>query len=114
MFDILVWVTEVPRRAARHPRSLTEEQLTHSSISTAGEPLRVSAWVIWEDGVEELVVGHAVAGPLGPSRSGSASRPTSTKPGSGLAPSPGSEYADEQIAATRADTNGLPTFVPER
>ena len=54
-------MTEVPRRAVRHPRSLTPEQLTHSSVSTAGRPVRVSAWVVWEDGVEELVHAYAVA-----------------------------------------------------
>ena len=41
--------------------SLTQEQLTHSSASTASEPVRVSAWIVWEDGVEELVVAQAVA-----------------------------------------------------
>jgi hypothetical protein len=60
-FDILGWVTEVPRAAQRHPRSLTPEQLTHSSLTTAGEPTRVTAWIVWEDGIEELVVGHAIA-----------------------------------------------------
>ncbi|MEO7233821.1 MAG: hypothetical protein ABIW80_00455 [Lapillicoccus sp.] len=54
-------MSEVPRRATRHPRSLTQEQLTHSSVSAAGEPVRVSAWVVWEDGVEELVHAYAVA-----------------------------------------------------
>jgi hypothetical protein len=61
MFDTLVWVTDVPRRTIRQPRSLTAEQLTHSSTTTAVEPVRVTAWILWEDGVEELVVGHAVA-----------------------------------------------------
>ena len=54
-------VTDVPRRVARRPRSLTPEQLTHSSVTSVGEPVRVSAWIVWEDGVEELIVGHAVA-----------------------------------------------------
>ena len=54
-------VTDVPRRVARRPRSLTPEQLTHSSVTSVGEPVRVSAWIVWEDGVEELLVGHAVA-----------------------------------------------------
>jgi hypothetical protein len=61
LFDTLFRVSEVPRRSVRHPRSLTQEQLTHSSVSTAGEPVRVSAWVVWEDGVEELVRAYAVA-----------------------------------------------------
>jgi hypothetical protein len=55
-----VKVTEVPR-AERHPRSLTPEQLHQSSLTTAREPVRVNAWIIWEDGVEELVVGHVIA-----------------------------------------------------
>ena len=54
-------VTDVPRRVARRPRSLTPEQLTHSSVTWVGEPVRVSAWIVWEDGVEELLVGYAVA-----------------------------------------------------
>ena len=54
-------MTVVPRRADRQPRSLTPEQLTQSSMTAVGEPVRVSAWIVWEDGVEELVVGYAVA-----------------------------------------------------
>ena len=61
VFDTLRKVTEVPRRAARQPRSLTPEQVTHSSVNSASEPVRVTAWIIWEDGVEELIVGHAIA-----------------------------------------------------
>ena len=61
MFDTLRKVTEVPRRAARQPRSLTPEQVTHSSVNSASEPVRVTAWIVWEDGVEELIVGHAIA-----------------------------------------------------
>jgi hypothetical protein len=30
-------------------------------VSFAGDPVRVTAWIVSEDGVEELVVGHAVA-----------------------------------------------------
>ena len=61
MFDIIAKVTDVDRREPRHPRSLTSEQLTQSSMTAAPEPVRVTAWIVWEDGVEELVVGHAVA-----------------------------------------------------
>jgi len=61
VFDTLAEVTDVPRRAARRPRSLTPEQITDSSVTNAGDPLRVTAWVIWEDGVEERIVGHAIA-----------------------------------------------------
>lgn len=60
-------VTDVPRRAARRPRSLTPEQLTHSDVTSVDEPVRVSAWIVWEDGVEELLVGHA-SGVDAPSR----------------------------------------------
>ena len=61
LFDTLRAVTDVPRRAARRPRSLTPEQLAESSETSVGEPVRVTAWIVWEDGVEELLVGHAVA-----------------------------------------------------
>lgn len=54
-------MSELPRRLNRLPRSLTPEQLHQSSLTTAAAPVRVSAWVTWEDGAEELVVGHAVA-----------------------------------------------------
>lgn len=61
LFDGVGTVTDVPRRVARRPRSLSPEQLTHSSLSTATDPVRVNVWIMWEDGVEELVTGHAVA-----------------------------------------------------
>lgn len=61
VFDTLMQVTEVPRRTNREPRSLTTEQLTHSSVTAAKEPVPVTAWIVWEDGVEELIVGHAIA-----------------------------------------------------
>jgi hypothetical protein len=61
VFDTLGWVTQVPRRVNLSPRSLTAEQL--AAVPTVPEePVPVQAWVIWEDGVEELVRGHAVAG----------------------------------------------------
>jgi hypothetical protein len=30
-------------------------------VTSVGDPVRVSAWIVWEDGVEDLVVGQAVA-----------------------------------------------------
>jgi hypothetical protein len=54
-------VTERPRLALREPRSLQPEQLRSFTVSTPADPERVTAWVIWEDGVEELMQAHAVA-----------------------------------------------------
>jgi len=54
-------VTERPRIALRQPRSLQPEQLGQLTISTPAVPRPVSAWIVWEDGVEELVPAHAVA-----------------------------------------------------
>ena len=56
-----VIVTERPRLALRQPRSLQPEQLRNFTVSTPADPERVTAWVIWEDGVEELMQAHAVA-----------------------------------------------------
>ncbi len=52
---------DVPRLAQRQPRSVTPEQLTALDVTTAAEPARVHAWILWGDGAEELVAGHAVA-----------------------------------------------------
>jgi hypothetical protein len=54
-------VTEQPRHALRQPRSLQPEQLGPSAVSSPAVPQQVCAWVVWEDGVEELVVAYAVA-----------------------------------------------------
>ena len=54
-------VTECPRIAQREPRNLQPEQLGQLTISNAAVPQPVNAWIVWEDGVEELVQGHAVA-----------------------------------------------------
>jgi hypothetical protein len=54
-------VTERPRAALRQPRSLQPEQLGLLPVTTPTVPAPVSAWVLWEDGVEELVPGHAIA-----------------------------------------------------
>ena len=54
-------MTERPRLAQREPRSLLPEQMGHLSVSTPAVPKRVHAWVVWEDGVEELVPAYATA-----------------------------------------------------
>ena len=54
-------VTERPRLAQREPRSLQPEQMGELTVSKPGTPQRVNAWILWEDGVEELVQAHAVA-----------------------------------------------------
>jgi hypothetical protein len=54
-------VTDRPRTALRQPRSLTPEQLLDNLVTHPEAPTPVTAWVLWEDGVEEQVAGHAVA-----------------------------------------------------
>jgi len=54
-------VTERPRIALRQPRSLQPEQLGQLTVCTPAVPPRVIAWILWEDGVEELVPAQAVA-----------------------------------------------------
>ncbi len=54
-------MTDVPRAALKEPRSLTLEQLAMLDVTTPTEPALVRAWIVWKDGVEELVVGQAVA-----------------------------------------------------
>jgi hypothetical protein len=54
-------MTDVPRLARRQPRSLAPEQLGDLPVTTAPAPAPVLAWVLWEDGVEELVRAQAVA-----------------------------------------------------
>ena len=61
MFDTLAGVTEVPRNVRRLPRSLTRQQVTKQTTTIPAEPIPVLAWVIWEDGVEELVSALATA-----------------------------------------------------
>ena len=53
-------VTERPRLAQREPRSLQPEQMGDLSVSTPTVPPKVYAWVLWEDGVEELVQSYAI------------------------------------------------------
>ena len=45
----------------REPRSLQPEQLGDMPVTLPIAPQTVRAWVIWEDGVEELVDGVAAA-----------------------------------------------------
>jgi hypothetical protein len=61
LFDYSNGVTERPRLAQREPRSLQPEQLGQLSVSTPAVPQRVHAWVLWEDGVEELMDAQALA-----------------------------------------------------
>lgn len=53
-------MTERPRIAQREPRSLRPEQMGQLTVSTPAVRQRVHSWVLWEDGVEELVQAHAV------------------------------------------------------
>jgi hypothetical protein len=54
-------MTERPRLAQREPRSLQPEQMGHLTVSTPAVQQPVNAWILWEDGVEELVPAQAVA-----------------------------------------------------
>jgi len=54
-------VTERPRIALRQPRSLQPEQLGQLTVCTPAVPQQVSSWIVWEDGVEELVPAYAIA-----------------------------------------------------
>ncbi len=54
-------MTDRPRLAQREPRSLQPEQLGQLPVCTSADPWRVYAWVLWEDGVEELVQALAFA-----------------------------------------------------
>jgi hypothetical protein len=54
-------MTERPRLAQREPRSLQPEQMGPLTVCTPAVPQRVQSWVLWEDGVEELVKAHAIA-----------------------------------------------------
>ena len=53
-------MTERPGIALRQPRSLQPEQMGQLTVCTPVTPPRVSAWILWEDGVEELVKAYAV------------------------------------------------------
>jgi hypothetical protein len=56
-------MTERPRIAQREPRSLQPEQMGEPTVSTPATPYPVHAWILWEDGVEELVQGVRETGP---------------------------------------------------
>lgn len=49
------------RFAQREPRSLQPEQLVDLPVTSATAPQEVRAWIVWEDGVEELVGAFAIA-----------------------------------------------------
>jgi len=55
LFEYGQRVTEVPRRALLRPRSLAPEQYAPVGVTKASPPVAVDAWVVWEDGVEELL-----------------------------------------------------------
>jgi hypothetical protein len=54
-------MTERPRLALRQPRSLQPEQMGQLTVTAPTSPLMVNAWILWEDGVEELVQALAIA-----------------------------------------------------
>lgn len=54
-------MTNVPRLALREPRSLAPEQLGQGKSTRAKTRIPVDAWVLWEDGTDELVHATAVA-----------------------------------------------------
>jgi hypothetical protein len=68
-------VTERPRIALRQPRSLQPEQLGQLTVCTPAVPHPVSAWILWEDGVEELVPAQAIAWTITLSKTALLSRP---------------------------------------
>lgn len=53
-------MSDVPRQSQRRPRSPAPEQLV-VDVTTATVPVKVVAWVLWEDGVEEQISAHAIA-----------------------------------------------------
>jgi hypothetical protein len=54
-------VTRTTTLAQRDPRSLQPEQMGQLTVSTPAVSQRVHTWIIWEDGVEELLQAHAIA-----------------------------------------------------
>ena len=54
-------MTERPRLAQREPRSLQPEQMGHLTVSTPAVQQPVNAWILWEDGVEELLQSQSIA-----------------------------------------------------
>jgi hypothetical protein len=61
MFDRVGLVIDQRRFAQREPRSLVAEQLGDLPVTSTIAPQKVRAWVVWEDGVEELIDGVAAA-----------------------------------------------------
>ena len=54
-------MTEGRRLAQREPRSLQPEHLRQLTVSSPAVPQPVHAWILWKDGVEELIQAYAVA-----------------------------------------------------
>ena len=54
-------MTDRRRFAQREPRSLQPEQLGDLPVTCTLTAKKVRAWVVWEDGVEELIDGVAAA-----------------------------------------------------
>ena len=103
LFDYSEVVTERPRLAQREPRSLQPEQMGQLSVSTSAVPQRVHAWVLWEDGVEELWWRPRQSpGPGAPCGSGSEHHPTSMRSGSGRALLKGAERRVALIRTTHS------------
>ena len=61
MFDRLRFMIDQRRHAQRQPRSLQPEQLGVLPVTSAIALQKVHVWVTWEDGVEELLDGVAIA-----------------------------------------------------
>lgn len=47
--------------AQREPRSLQPEQMGQLTVSTPAVRQPVNAWILWEDGVEELLQSQSIA-----------------------------------------------------
>jgi hypothetical protein len=54
-------LTSAGLQVQREPRSLRPEQMGELTVSTPAVPQRVHAWILWEDGVKELVPAQAIA-----------------------------------------------------
>jgi hypothetical protein len=64
-------------------------QMGQMTMSAPAVPQRVEAWILWEDGVEELVQGRAIAWTRRAVRVRFGAPSTSTRFGSGLVESSG-------------------------
>jgi len=75
-------VTKPPLLANVSIRSLLPEQMWAPEINTRSAPERAQAWVLWEDGIEELAQAQRSSGPNGPCGSGSQPHAASIRAGS--------------------------------